>query len=165
MMALKTYLDKEVKASNAAYEIYRGDSFQICFQNVKQAMRASIALRLYFRSGIDCQSIDLTQSLAIGEYEQLSDSPGTSVGEAFVMSGRALDQAERGEFILNMRESLKSADLQLSTYFLNHLLAGLTEKQCAVLFYNVSLNGPEQKVIAGLLDMSRQNVATHLKRC
>ena len=161
---LKTYLDKAVKASNASYEIYRGDSFQICFQNIQQAMRASIALRLYFRSGIDCPSIDLTQSLALGEFEQLSDSPGTSVGEAFVMSGRALDSADRGAFILNMRASLKSADLQLSTYFLNHLFAGLTEKQCAVLFYYISLNGPEQKVIAGILDMSRQNVATHLKR-
>ncbi|MDT0627137.1 hypothetical protein [Alteromonas sp. W364] len=161
---LKTYLDREIDGKDASYEIYRGDSFQIYFQDVQQAMRASMALRFYFRSGIDCPSIELTQSLALGEYEQLSDKPGTSVGQAFILSGRALDKAQRGEFVFNMCDGLPSVDLSLSTRFLNHLLAGLTEKQSGVLFYYVSLNGPEQKVIAELLDMTRQNVATHLKR-
>jgi hypothetical protein len=156
---LKTYLDREIEGKDASYEIYRGDSFQIYFQDVQQAMRASMALRLYFRSGIDCPSIELTQALALGEYEQLSDTPGTSVGQAFILSGRALDKAQRGEFVFNICEGIR-----LSTRFLNHLLAGLTEKQSGVLFYYVSLNGPEQKVIAELLGMTRQNVATHLKR-
>ena len=164
IQALKTYLDRELKPQNASYEIYRGDSFQIYFRDVKHAMRASLALRLYFRTGIDCLGVNLTQSFALGQYEQLSDSPGTSVGEAFVLSGRALDTAGRGEFIVSISKDIRSADLQLSTHFLNHLLASLTDKQCGVLFYYLSLHEPEQKVIAERLNMTRQNVATHLKR-
>jgi len=48
--------------------------------------------------------------------------------------------------------------------FLHHLLDGLTEKQAEVLYYYIDFDFPEQQSIADYMNMTRQNITTHLKR-
>jgi predicted DNA-binding protein YlxM (UPF0122 family) len=165
-------LDSQLKSisseTEAKYEIFRGDSFQVLFPRPSDAMKYTLALRMFLQAGFSSKSVELTQSLAINHFEHLGESPGTSSGPAFVMSGRTLDKANRGDFLLNIlnteKGGISKSDMSLSTMFLNHMLKGLTEKQAGVIYHYLILGFPEQKVIAEKLGITRQNVATHLKR-
>ncbi len=145
-------------------EIFRGDSFQVLYTDINDAMTSTLSLRLYLQSGIDCPSIKLTQSLAIGSVEQTSKNLSSSLGEAFILSGRSFDKATRGDLVLNFGTELWSTDLTVATLFLRHLLNGLTEKQAEVLYYYIDFDFPEQQSIADHMNMTRQNIAAHLKR-
>jgi len=166
-LVMKT-LQKLLKSHEVRYqcksEMFRGDSFQVLYTNINDAMKSVLSLRLYLQSGIECPSIKLTQSLAIGNVEQTSENLSISLGEAFILSGRSLDKATRGDLVLNFGSELWSTDLTVSTLFLRHLLNALTEKQAEVLYYYIDFDFPEQKSIADHMNMTRQNVATHLKR-
>jgi predicted DNA-binding protein YlxM (UPF0122 family) len=168
MKSLKGLLQRQQQKYHCKFEIFRGDSFQILYPECATAMQSALSIRLYLQSGIDCPASKLTQSLAIGKVKVLSDTLGSSIGEAFILSGRELDKASRGSFLLNFPaqfdENIHTADLSLSTLFLRHLIDGLTEKQAEVLFYYINMDCPEQKSIAEMMNMTRQNVATHLKR-
>ena len=168
MKALQSLLESQKQRYKCKFEIFRGDSFQILYPDRSTAMHSALSIRLYLQSGIDCPATKLTQSLALGNVEKLSNTLGSSIGEAFIVTGRALDKASRGDLLVKFPEKLQdngtSMDLTLSTLFLRKLLNGLTEKQSEVLFYYVDLNCPEQQSIADIMKMTRQNVATHLKR-
>lgn len=168
MKSLKSLLQRQQQKYACKFEIFRGDSFQILYPECATAMHSALSIRLYFQSGIDFPATKLTQSLAIGKVEILSDTLGSSIGEAFILSGRELDKASRGSFLVNfpahIDENTCYSDLSLSTLFLNQLIDGLTEKQAEVLFYYINMDFPEQKSIAEIMNMTRQNVATHLKR-
>lgn len=164
MHSLKTILDKHLSHYHCQYEIFRGDSFQVLYPDIKVAMNSALSLRLYLQSGIDCPAIKLTQSFAIGSIEQGAHDMNSSLGEAYVISGRALDSAARGDFTVNFGKTMHTHDLSLSSLFLQKLLNGLTEKQSEVLYYYLDANFPEQQTIAQQMGMTRQNIATHLKR-
>jgi hypothetical protein len=164
MQTLQKLLTSHASRYQCKFEIFRGDSFQILYTNIIDAMNSVLSIRLYLQSGIECPAIKLTQSIAIGRVEQASSSLSSSLGEAFILSGRALDNAARGDLVINFGNDLCSTDLSVSTLFLHHLLTGLTEKQAEVLYYYIEFNFPEQQVIADHMDVTRQNVATHLKR-
>jgi hypothetical protein len=164
MATLKSLLEAHEARYGCKYEIFRGDSFQVLYQNIDDAMNAALSLRLYLQSGIDCCAVKLTQSFAVGQVEETSTSISSSLGEAFILSGRALDKATRGDLLINFGEAFASTDLNVSTLFLRNLLNGLTEKQSEVLYYYIDFDFPEQQIIADHMKMTRQNVATHLKR-
>lgn len=164
MRTLQTLLKSQAERYQCKFEIFRGDSFQILYTNIIDAMDSVLSIRLYLQSSIECPAIKLTQSIAIGRVEQGSTSLSSSLGEAFILSGRALDKASRGELVINFGSELCSTDLTVSTLFLCHLLNGLTEKQAEVLYYYIDFDFPEQQSIADHMHMTRQNVATHLKR-
>nr|WP_297349178.1 hypothetical protein [uncultured Glaciecola sp.] len=164
MQTLQKLLTSQAARYQCKFEIFRGDSFQILYTNIIDAMNSVLSIRLYLQSGIECPAIKLTQSIAIGRVEQASSNLSSSLGEAFILSGRALDKAARGDLVINFGNDLCSTDLSISTLFLHHLLTGLTEKQAEVLYYYIEFNFPEQQVIADHMNVTRQNVATHLKR-
>jgi hypothetical protein len=164
MTTLKNRLEAHEEKYECKFEIFRGDSFQVLYQNIDEAMSSALSLRLFLQSGIECSAVKLTQSLALGEVESRTNSISSSLGEAFILSGRALDDASRGDMLLSFGEDFSSTDLSVSTLFLRHLLNGLTEKQSEVLYYYIDFDFPEQQVIADHMKMTRQNVATHLKR-
>ncbi|MBF7072812.1 sigma-70 family RNA polymerase sigma factor [Glaciecola sp. MH2013] len=162
--SLTVILTRVAKENDAVFEIFRGDGFQMYFKRIDVAIKCTLVVRLYMQAGIECKSVLLTQSLAIDMFDDLTDKPGTSSGKAFLISGRQLDNAKRGDLIITLPSALSAPGLILSTKFLQQLLSGLTTKQANVLYHYVDQSYPEQKVIAKALDMTRQNVATHLKR-
>jgi hypothetical protein len=164
MQTLQKLLKSQAARYQCKFEIFRGDSFQILYTNIVDAMNSIISIRLYLQSGIECPAIKLTQSIAIGRVEQTSPNLSSSLGEAFILSGRALDKSSRGDLVITFGTGVSSKDLTISTLFLRHLLNGLTEKQAEVLYYYIDFDFPEQQIIADYMNMTRQNVATHLKR-
>jgi hypothetical protein len=164
MKTLQKFLTSQAARYRCTFEIFRGDSFQVLYTNVIDAMNSVLLIRLYLQSGIECPAVRLTQSIAIGRVEQASSNLSSSLGEAFILSGRALDTSSRGSLVINFGSDLSSTDLTVSTLFLRHMLNGLTEKQAEVLYYYINFDFPEQRRIADHMNMTRQNVATHLKR-
>jgi len=166
--AVMTALEKLLKSHELKYEckfeIFRGDSFQVLYPNVIDAMKSTLSIRLFLQSGIDCPAVKLTQSLATGSIDKASTKLSSSLGEAFILSGRALDKASRGDLIVNISSNVGVNDLTISTLFLHHLLDGLTEKQAEVLYYYIDFDFPEQQSIADHMNMTRQNITAHLKR-
>lgn len=166
--AVMTTLEKILKSHQSKYqckfEIFRGDSFQVLYPNINDAMKSVLSIRLFLQSSIDCPAVKLTQSLATGTVDKASQKLSSSLGEAFILSGRALDKASRGDLVVNLASTANSNDLKISTLFLHHLLDGLTEKQAEVLYYYIDFDFPEHQSIADHMKMTRQNVTAHLKR-
>ncbi len=166
--AVMTALEKLLKSHELKYgckfEIFRGDSFQVLYPNIIDAMKSTLSIRLFMQSGIDCTAVKLTQSFATGSIDKASTKLSNSLGEAFILSGRALDKSSRGDLIVQITSTAGVNDLTISTLFLRHLLDGLTEKQAEVLYYYIDFDFPEQQSIADHMNMTRQNISAHLKR-
>jgi predicted DNA-binding protein YlxM (UPF0122 family) len=160
---LKGLLSELAENENIAFEISRGDSFQVVFSNPVIAMRISLLIKFGLLSGNYSQSMNVTQSLALGDFEHLSNKPGESSGEVFINSGRGLDTTPKGHLSLH-NDLLGAQGFKLATQFLNHHLDQLSKKQAEVSYLYLKFNYPEQGVIASDLNITRQNVATHLKR-
>lgn len=164
MRILKRLLESHAVRYKCQFEIFRGDSFQILYPNIHEAMKSVLSLRLYLQAGIDGPAIKLTQSLALGSVDKASENLSSSLGEAFILSGRRFDKASRGDFLLSFGSAFYSVDLDISTLFLHHLMNGLTKKQAEVLYYYIDFDFPDQQSIADHMKMTRQNVTAHLKR-
>jgi len=85
-------------------EIFRGDSIQILVKQPERALKAAMLMRTGLKRGLyqhqNSYPIDIRLAIGVGEIGYEGESLGTSDGEAFQLSGRALDQMKR-------RESLK----------------------------------------------------------
>jgi len=164
-IALITKLLNDAKTKYGVnYEIYRGDGFQVVYPDPVNALSSVLAIKLALKSGRDIPSISITQSLAVGSYEHLSSYAGQSSGEVFVNSGRGLEATKGGDVSIHLSDDFGANDLLLSTRFLNHLLNSISQKQATVGYLYLDQDYPEQNMIAQQLNMTRQNVATHLKR-
>ncbi|GBL02873.1 hypothetical protein [Glaciecola sp. KUL10] len=160
---LKLLLSELVEEENISFEISRGDSFQIVFTNPVIALRLSLLIKFALLSGRYSESIKVTQSLAVGEFEHLTNKPGESSGAVFINSGRGLDNTAKGNLSLHST-ILNQQGFHLATQFLNHHLTQLSKKQAEVSYFFLKHKYPEQGIIASELKITRQNVATHLKR-
>lgn len=160
---LKSLLSPLLDDEKISFEIFRGDSFQVVFTDPVNAMRISLMIKLALLAGAHAQSIKVTQSLAIGTYDHLSNKPGESSGEVFIKSGRELESTTKGNLSIHS-QFLDNYGFGLTTQFLNHHLCQLSNKQAEVAHLYLKFHYPEQGVIASKLQITRQNVAAHLKR-
>ncbi|RUO26297.1 MarR family transcriptional regulator [Aliidiomarina minuta] len=147
-------------------ELYRGDSFQIILPQPAHAARSAILLICALKTNARLDHpVDTTLSIGIGGYKFLDDQLSLSQGQAFELSGRGLDNSERGALSLHCADDTQQKYLQLLTQFVSFQLSGITRKQAEVLYLYVTMEFPEHQLIADELKVSRQNVTKHLKRC
>ncbi|MFT4655179.1 MAG: hypothetical protein ACJA0G_000164 [Kangiellaceae bacterium] len=161
MNALKECLSNIQTQHASIIEFYRGDAFQIMYPNAVFSLRASLLVKLYMLWKLDFP-VNITQSLALGYITKPVITLHDRMDDVFVKSGRQLasvGNAELGIFIASFDHAS-----YLSLAFLNRILHGLSAKQALVLYWYIKNDFPEHKKIAMLLNMSRQNVNTHLLR-
>lgn len=75
-------------------ELYRGDSFQLLVEDPAMTTKIAILLRaglIYHTPNKDAGMWDAKVSIGIGSIDFISDNIVTSDGEAFIYSGRQLD--------------------------------------------------------------------------
>ncbi|WP_395343157.1 hypothetical protein PN836_002765 [Ningiella sp. W23] len=175
---LKTLLDEHDMLFSAQHEVYRGDAFQVCYTKPNEGLKAALLIKLRLLSFDEHNPVKLTQSLCFGHQTSLDKPISQSMGEVFVQSGRVLDKTSRGQIAITLADIQTSTNISntstfnhsmaqsvsLITAFLNNHLTGLTQKQAQVIYHYLNENFPEQQFIADRLQMTRQNVATHLKR-
>ncbi len=165
---LNTVLENIKGRTQCHYELFRGDGFQVVFPEPEEAVQAMFTLRLFLNSQIEDVAINCTQALAYGTGELSKSSPGTSTGEAFIQSGRALDNARGGEFrviqatVTNAKTSQQPAiDIMCSQ--LSYVLNRLSKKQADLLYQYISQDFPKHQVLADNNHTSRQNISERLK--
>lgn len=140
-------------------ELYRGDGLQIALRNPQHALNCALELG----TALATLNIQLTLSLAIGA-GQLGESVGVSQGSVFVLSGRGLDSASRGQWKFSSDDSQLSAEFGCAVDLIGFIISQLTAKQAEVLHYWLTRQRCDQQSIASGLGMTRQNVSLHWRK-
>lgn len=143
------------------FDFFRGDAYQVLYSQAQNSLKQALLTKLFLMSMLS-QQINITQSIALGTTSNLEVNLGENMDEVFVISGRTLDTLKSG--YLNIICEEFSADFSLLMEFANRLLTGITAKQAQILYWWILLDFPEHKVIADKLNVSRQNINTHLLR-
>ncbi|WP_432714766.1 hypothetical protein [Pedobacter sp.] len=160
----ESLLKSWIKKSSDA-EIYRGDSYQIIFEDIQEALTKSIQLLCWFKLHSDhTQQINLGTriSIGIGEVSYRGKNVLSSDGEAFHLSGRNFDQLRNGEYLAiktNNEEKNKAIDVILN--FINRIIKEWTLAQAEVIF--LLLENKTQQQIADILSLSQPSINSRLK--
>lgn len=160
--ALKDELAQQHAVFDTDYEIFRGDAFQVIYNVPKEAIYASLMTKLKLLHVVDGYPIYITQAIAFGLQADKTDSLAENMGMVFIASGRLLDRTKRRQLAIEYPSH--QAAINVIQTFLNHHINSLTQKQAQVLYHYLRESFPEQQLIADKLNITRQNVAAHLKR-
>lgn len=143
-------------------EIYRGDSFQILVDKPEYALAIAVALRAKLHASTpEKQDVwDARLSVGIGDVAFESDSIVTSDGEAFRLSGRALDSIGKKRLIVSSPWAEFNNAMELVTRFADEIITSWTVKQAMVVGHCLLCN-KKQKDLAVELNMTLQNFNSH----
>lgn len=165
----KKLLDETAQLINCWVEpghahIFRGDSFQILFKDVKTALERAIQLRCWFKMHSDSGKhiLDARMVIGMGKIAYFGKSVLESDGEAFHLSGRAFDELEEGQ---NLRMVSRKQDLndQLDLIFdlAEVIIGNWTINQAEVIY--LLLEGKIQQEMAKELKIGQSAVNNRIK--
>lgn len=158
------FRDFRPKAIHGKPEFFRGDAWQLLLNNPGLALRLSLLIRAEMRSRLD---VDTRISIAIGGVEKVRRKISLSSGEAFTLSGRALDRMTR-HFDLTGVLPDRAGTLSIWLPVILHLCSGLvrswTRRQAEIISYALLSDNPTHEAIAESLDppVSKQTVSESL---
>ena len=141
-------------------ELYRGDSFQLLVEDPAMTAKIAILLRaglIYHTPNKDEGKWDAKVSIGIGGINFISDNIVTSDGEAFMYSGRQLDNM--GKRRLNIKTPWQDVneELDVSTAFVDDIITGWSNKQAGMIYLSLRQNSAK-KDVAAMSGTSIQNV-------
>jgi hypothetical protein len=146
-------------------QIFRGDSYQVLFEDITEALRRSLQLVCWFKKHSDeANKINLNTrvSIGIGEVAYQGKTVLNSDGEAFHLSGRKFDKMKAGEFLsINTNNPEKNATIEIILNFVNKYINDWTLAQAEVIF--LILENKTQQEIAEELSLSQPSVNSRLK--
>jgi len=146
-------------------EIFRGDSYQVLFEDALSAISRSIQLVCWFKKhSNEDQDIYLSTriSIGIGEISYHGKNVLNSDGEAFHLSGRNFDAMKEGEYLsIHTNDPQKNATIEIILNFINKYLGNWNKGQAEVIF--LLLEGKNQQEIAKELSLSQPSVNSRLK--
>ncbi|HET6256828.1 MAG TPA: hypothetical protein VFE32_22340 [Puia sp.] len=122
-----------------SHEFYRGDSFQAYIEEPSKALHLALACRavaIKITSKDDTTVRgDIRIGIGIGEIDVPIRALGSAKGEAFLLSGRGLDELERTERRLAISCSNEIANIGLQTMadYLDSIFLQMTGKQADVI--------------------------------
>ncbi|RUO56321.1 hypothetical protein [Pseudidiomarina homiensis] len=150
-----------------AFDIFRGDAFQIITTKPQSICVVAVLLRLFMASAKT--PVAVRQSLAIGRVENLRESVKLSSGEAFVLSGRGLDNMQSQLITLQLSNHESSAALSLTTRLLDALLSEFSKNECEVLSHYLLKSYIDAETIthadlAKVLNRSRSHITRQLNK-
>lgn len=147
------------------HEFFRGDSFQAYIKDATQALRIALLCRTAAISLLPEQSpplSDVRVSIGIGPVETPVRTLATAKGDAFLLSGRALDSMEKteGRLIIVTNDKMAGMALGLMSDYINSIYRQMTPKQAEVIFE--LLNGHSQQHVADKLNRSKSTISQHV---
>lgn len=150
------------------FEIYRGDSFQAMLKHPKDAVKVAVLLRAGLRSleshpkkkEIPLEQLkDARISIGIGTIDFLDDSVKASDGEAFLLSGSALDTMKKSDERLKITVGDKHLQKTLEvTTTLASVIINKWSNFSSEVIYRHLLYGETQKEMAKALHISQPAV-------
>lgn len=157
---LKTWIKEK---SNA--EIFRGDSYQVLFDDGLEAITRSVQLICWFKKHSDEASkvyLNTRISIGIGEVSYLGKNVLNSDGEAFHLSGRNFDTMKDEQFLsVHTNDPEKNEGIEIILNFVNKYIGNWSLGQAEVIF--MLLEGKTQQEIAEELKLSQPSVNSRIK--
>ena len=167
---LKTDQEKSLLKQIAAilephkHEFFRGDSFQAYVKDPALALKIALQCRTA-AVGIDPEEFpaisDVRLSIGIGPVEEPVKALATAKGEAFLLSGRALDNMEKkeGRLIIVTENNMTNLALGVMSDYINSIYRHMTPKQAEVIAE--LLKGVSQLHVAEKLNRSKSTISQH----
>lgn len=157
---LKTWTKEKGEA-----EIFRGDSYQILFDGIFEALTKSIQLICWFKRHSDENNkihLSTRISIGVGEVSYLGKNVLNSDGEAFHLSGRNFDRMKDNEYLsVHTADENKNTGIEIILGFINKYIGKWTKGQAEVIF--LLLDGKTQQETAETLSLSQPSVNGRLK--
>lgn len=145
---------------NNKNEFYRGDSFQAYIKEPKEALRLALLCRTAAINISRDEKVvsDVRISIGIGNITGIVRTLKTAKGDAFVLSGRKLDEIIKTEQRLAITSSNRLANegLQVIADYINSIFKLMTAKQAEVIFE--LLQGQQQQVVAKKLKKTKSSI-------
>lgn len=155
----------------APLTVFRGDSWQMAVREPALALRIALFVHAWLRiPGARHPSLDSRIAIGLGKVDQLpSKAHSTGSGEAFRLSGQALDRMPRGRLLgIAVPAHARSGRAMALTVVLgltDAIVSGWTESQARAIV--ATLSGKRQKEIGRAWapgPITQQAVAGHLRR-
>ena len=151
--------------SDHKQEFFRGDSFQAYIKESPQALRIALQCRTAAIGLQPDQSpavSDVRISIGIGQVESPVRTLATAKGEAFLLSGRALDAMDKteGRLIIIIENKLTNYAFSVMSDYINSIYKQMTPKQAEVIFE--LLKGYSQQHVAEKLNRSKSTISQHV---
>jgi len=147
-------------------EIFRGDSFQLLFDDMAEALKRSIQIRCWLKSyqdGPGNAPLDARLSIGIGDIAYFGKSVLDADGEAFHLSGRAFDEMKATQNFLQLSTNDQQLNKQLNIILnlANIIISQWTKNQAEVIF--LLLEGKTQQEMADELKIAQSAVNNRIK--
>lgn len=147
------------------YEFYRGDSFQVYVKEAGQALETALKCRaLAISLTLDDSPVvpDVRVSIGLGAVEHPLHSLATAKGEAFLLSGRALDEMGKaeGKLVITTKDNMMNIAFSVLADYINSIYKQMTAKQAEVIFE--LLKGETQQQVADKLNRSKSTISQHV---
>ena len=151
--------------SDHKQEFFRGDSFQAYIKESSQALKIALQCRTAAIGLQPDQSpavSDVRISIGIGQVESPVRTLATAKGEAFLLSGRALDAMDKteGRLIIIIENKLTNYAFSVMSDYINSIYKQMTPKQAEVIFE--LLKGYSQQHVAEKLNRSKSTISQHV---
>ncbi len=147
------------------FEFYRGDSFQVYMKDPGKALETALSCRVLAISSAPAKAKELSDiriGIGIGTVNAPVRQPGLAKEEAFLLSGRVLDELEKSGERLGIASTLEIANAGFSVIsdYANMICKKMTAKQAAVILE--LLKGHSQQEIAFRLKKSKSTINQHV---
>ncbi len=152
---------------NQNAQMFRGDSYQLLFDDIYQALEKAVQLICWFKLNSDKDSnilLSTRLSIGIGEIAYEGKSVLDSDGEAFHLSGRNFDLMNKEEIIrLTTSDDKKNETYSIVLLFMNAIIKQWTPSQAETIFELLSNKENTQEKIAKKLHISQPAIAYSLR--
>lgn len=178
MLALRTVLEGWDEDFEMESELIRGDSFQCLIPNPRAALQIALLIRTYVRSLNPTATYDIyhrenptlsqtrlltkwmfdvRMAIGIGSLDYEGNTLAESDGEAFHLSGRALDRLKDGRQNLEITTSdIHKEELASMAILVDAIISKTTALQCEVI--NLKLLGHTETEIGKRLEINQSAV-------
>jgi len=152
-----------VSTNDKNWELYRGDSFQIEFENPQDAFLNAVYIKSCIKT---IKNMDVRLAIGIGHKTYHGSNVSESNGEVFQFSGETLEALKKEKLSLKIKTPNTVLDTELNLYFklalisMDHWTANSAE------VVKVSIENPElqQKELGNLIGINQNAVSYRLKR-
>lgn len=146
---------------NNAFQLMRGDSFQLIIHDPVHAFKYALLIRLALKERDD--HFDCRVSIGLSDNDVIRHQIGNSTGDAFTLSGMGLDELKSRCLQVTSLDSDFNQRIDLLVDYADHQLSQFTQRQAAIV--QLKLRQPDliQQQIADLLSAQRVSISRSLK--
>jgi DNA-directed RNA polymerase specialized sigma subunit len=147
----------------AAWEIYRGDSFQLEVKDPYEALKAAIYIKASMKT---IKKVDVRMAIGVGEKDYAAATVTESNGEAFVYSGEKFEKLKKEKQNLAVQTSSEELNYELNFCLRLALIAMDNWSQASAEFVKIYLEneGLAQKELGEILGISQSSVSERYSR-